>query len=491
MKRSRFRHLKNKWVITGIVILVVIILIVLSRRGSTAPTFEYGTAAVGNVIETVSVTGTISSVDKADLAFEKSGVISRIYVKVGDMVKQGDVLAELDSAGDQAALTSAQATLSDLSRNLTPAELAVEKTSLDNANKDAQNSAHDGLVKAENALFNYTDAFFTNPQASNPSLFLHTDTYNTQLRLSQERLNVSGVFDSWSADIANTSFDSSTLLTRIQGYLKTVKSFMTDLSLIVNALSVNNSSMSQASINTDVAAMNNGLSALNSAIDEVTSAQTELATAQSNYNLKLAGNSSQSIAAQAAKVAQSKALLDEDTIVSPIDGVVTKADPNVGEFAAAGASGFAVQNSDFKIEAYVPEADIAKVAVNDESSSTLDAYGSDIDFPAHVISVDPAETVLEGVPTYKVTLMFDHPDVRIRSGMTANLDILTHESAGVLEIPYRAIVDTDGAKSVRVVSADGKTYSSVPVTVGLKGSDGTIEITSGLSAGEKVVTYVK
>jgi len=111
--------------------------------------------------------------------------------------------------------------------------------------------------------------------------------------------------------------------------------------------------------------------------------------------------------------------------------------------------------------------------------------------PAHVIAVDPAETVLEGVPTYKVTLVFDAPDTRIRSGMTANLDILTHERSGVLEIPFRAIVDDAGNKTVRVVSADGKSYTSVPVTVGLKGSTGTIEVLSGLSAGDKVVTYVK
>ena len=66
-----------------------------------------------------------------------------------------------------------------------------------------------------------------------------------------------------------------------------------------------------------------------------------------------------------------------------------------------------------------------------------------------------------------------------------------HEEANVLTIPYRAIIDNSGAKSVRLVSTDGKSYTTVPVTAGLKGSDGTIEIISGLSAGQKVVTYVQ
>ncbi len=99
--------------------------------------------------------------------------------------------------------------------------------------------------------------------------------------------------------------------------------------------------------------------------------------------------------------------------------------------------------------------------------------------------------MLEGVPTYKVTLMFVQNDSRIRSGMTANLEILTHEMDNVLEIPYRAVIDNDGSTTVRLVNQDGKTYTTVPVTVGLKGSDGTIAVLSGLSAGDKVVTYVQ
>jgi len=196
------------------------------------------------------------------------------------------------------------------------------------------------------------------------------------------------------------------------------------------------------------------------------------------------------VAAQAAKVAQAQAVIAEDTLTSPIDGIVTQEDPNVGEYMAPGQGGFAVQNSGFKVEAYVAEADIAKVAVGDLASSTLDAYGAYVNFPEQVTAIDPAETVLEGVPTYKVTLQFVSPDSRIKSGMTSNLEILTHEVDNVLEVPYRALLITSTSTSARVVSANGQTYSSVPVTTGLKGTDGNIEITSGLKEGDKVVTYV-
>ena len=487
MKKSHWRHLKNKWVIIGLVIVVIIAGYYFTHRGS-APTFQSTSAAIGDVIEQVSVTGTVSPVDKAALAFEKSGVISRIYVKVGDTVKAGDPIATLDSANDAAALTSAQATLADLSRSLTPQELAVQQTALANAQKDSLNAAHDGYVKAQGAIFNYTDTFFTNPQSANPVINVRTQSANIQLSIDNERVSITDVLNQWSAEL--TMSDPVKLIGDAHSRLMKIKAFMNDLATNINDLNPGNSGMAQQQIDTVVATMNNGLSALNAAIDSVSAAQTELSTAQSNYDLKLSGNSSQSIAAQAEKVAQAQAQLAEDTISSPIDGIVTKADPNVGEFAAAGQSGFAVQNSGFKVEAFVPEADIAKVAVSDMASSTLDAYGSYVDFPAKVTMIDPAETVLEGVPTYKVTLQFVSPDARIRSGMTANLEILTHQASGVLEIPYRAIAITATSTTVRLVSKDGKSYAAVPIVTGLKGSDGTIEVVSGLTAGDKVVTYV-
>ena len=473
--------IKRKHIVfIAVIVIAALAILFFSTRGSSV-NFQSASATVGNVIERVSVTGAVSPVGKANLAFEKSGVISRIYVAVGDPVMAGDPIVSLDSASDQAALSSAEATLADMTASGVTSSAAK---SLSNAQKDAVNASHDGFTKAQSSLFNYTDSFFTNPQSQNPTINVRTDTTDTANAINFERLSVSDTLSKWSAELATSTPDqSSQLISDSRNYLSTIKKFMSDLSTIVSSLTPNNSGLSQTQVTTDDATMNTGLSTLNAAVDSVTAAQSELS---------LAGNSSDSIAAEAARVNAAQAVLNEDTIVSPIDGVVTQADPNVGEFIAAGQSGFAVQsNGDFKIDAFVPEADIAKVAVGNLASTTLDAYGSDIDFPAKVTAIDPAETVLEGVPTYKVTLEFVQSDPRIRSGMTANLEILTHERDNVLTIPYRAIIDQDGAKSVRVVNADGKTYKTVPVTTGLKGSDGTIEIVSGLSAGQKIVTYIQ
>lgn len=492
MKRSSlFKHLKNKWIIAAIVLIVVIALIAWARAGGSAPTFQYATAQTADVVERVSVTGAVSPLTKADLAFKKGGVISSISLGVGDRVSRGQAIASLDDASDRAAVAAAQATLADASRGLTAEELSVQQSSLSTAEKAAVNAAHDGLSQAQTALFNDTDVFFTNAQSSNPSIFIRTGTVQAKNAIESERLGATTELTAWSSELGDASLSPEGLVAKAHAHLSVIKGFMNDLSVLVNQLNTANANLSQQALNAYIASMNAGQSAIDAAVTAVTSAETALASAQSAYDLRLAGNSQEYIAAQAARVDQARADLAADTLVSPIDGIVTRADPHVGEYVAPGSSGFAVQGSGFKIEAYVPEADIAKVAIGDLASSTLDAYGSDTDFPAHVTAIDPAETVLEGVPTYKVTLEFVAPDARIRSGMTANLDIVTHVRPGVLAVPFRAIVDAAGAKSVRIVSADGMTYASVPVTTGLKGSDGLIEIVSGLKVGDKVVTYVK
>ena len=491
-KRSFFRFIKNKYTIIGLIIIVIFVAYYLTHR-STALPFESATVTTGNVVEKVSITGTISPLKKADLAFKKGGVISRIPVAVGDHVKKGDLIVSLDDASDVAALASAQATLDDFSRNLSPEELSVQKTSLDNAKQNALNAVHDGYTKAQSALINYVDNFFINPQSVNPTITIHTDSESVKSSINYGRTTATDALNTWSTRMTSVKADTvASFISDADTYLKTIKSFMDNLSQIVGRLNPSNSGIPQSAIDLDTAAMNGGLSTLNSAISEVTTAEASLSLAQSNYDLKLAGNSSQSIAAQKAKVAQAQANVNDDSLLAPIDGVITKVSPNVGEFVAGGQTGFAIQDDGgYKIEAYVPEADVAKVAIGNKANVTLDAYGQYVIFPASVMSIDPAETVLEGVPTYKVTLRFDTPDTRIRSGMTANTDILTHEVDGVLTVPTRAIVDDNGNKSIRIVNGNGSTFVTVPIVAGLKGSDGTSQIISGVNLGEKVVTYVK
>jgi multidrug efflux pump subunit AcrA (membrane-fusion protein) len=529
--RKTLKRIFFRWyVIIALVILVIVGLYYWTHRAK-APSYETAVAATGNIIEKVSVTGQIMPVDKADLAFEKSGVITVLNVKVGQSVKRGDLIAKLDDAGDVAALAAAEAKLDDLSRGLRPEELAADQAkvgsasvALANVKQDAVNAIRTAYIQAQSAVVNYADSLFTNPQSANPNITVRTDSQTRQNSIDSERVAVGDTLGNWKSavDMTIPPDHAADFLDKAQGYATTIKAFLNDLSGIVNGLNPGNSGLTQQVIDAELTAMNSALSGVNQSVTSLTAASSELRNAvaaydqaNNDFNVANAGSSPQAIRAQSATVATFQAELDKDRLLSPIAGVITKADPKVGEFVAAGSSAFTVQSDgQYKIEAYVPEADIAKVALADAADVTLDAYSSDTHFATVVSSIDPAETVLEGVPTYKVTLLFGEPDARIRSGMTANTEISTHEVDNVVTVPTRAIIDapsvsatgatsgtftttsptastTAGSKAVRILNADGKSFTTVPVKVGLKGSDGTTEIISGVSAGQKVVTYVK
>lgn len=502
------RALYNPYILIAIVLVIGIVFFVLYRQDNSEPKIEYARVQLSNVIEKVSVTGKILPARKADLAFEKSGVVKTMPFKIGDTLKKSDLVAQLNSESDQAALDSAKAHLNELLRGLRPEEYASNEavvfsasTSLANARRNTLIAARDGFVKAQGAVLNNTDIFFNNAQSANPTIKVVAPSYPLQIAINEKRSNVNDALMHWKAEVDHIGAGTNplTLMESVDKDLATIKDFMSSLSDIVGYLTPNNSGLSQTAIDTYLAAMNSGLASFTQAISALDSARANLQNAISAYDqatnkflVEIAGASNESIAAERAKVAQYQAELNKNKIISPIDGVLTRSEPELGEFVSAGKVLFTIQSADeYKIEANVAEADIAKLGIGNNAAITLDAYGPSVVFDATVRAVDPAETILEGVPTYKVTLAFEQDDNRIRSGMTANIDIITRQKQGVLTVPTRAVTGNNGTKTVKILRADGKTFDTVHVTTGLKGSDGTFEIISGLNEGDRVITYMK
>ena len=88
---------------------------------------------------------------------------------------------------------------------------------------------------------------------------------------------------------------------------------------------------------------------------------------------------------------------------------------------------------------------------------------------------------------YKVAFLFRENDSRIRSGMTANIDIMTESRSNVLAVPLRAVTTSaDGKRTVSVVGSDGTSVER-QVSLGIRAEGGLVEIISGLSSGESVI----
>ena len=197
---------------------------------------------------------------------------------------------------------------------------------------------------------------------------------------------------------------------------------------------------------------------------------------------------------QSASVSAAKDDLAKTELIALSNGVVSRLDVEVGENVTANQVVVGIISDGFSINVDISEADIAKVSVDDPVDITLDAYGDDVHFAGTVVKIEPAETEISGVVYYKTTILFDDiaEQYAIRSGMTANVDILTDQKDNVLVLPRRAVLTQDGKSIVRIVKDATKgIFEEREVQTGLAGDGGLVEILVGVDDGEEIVTFLK
>ena len=131
------------------------------------------------------------------------------------------------------------------------------------------------------------------------------------------------------------------------------------------------------------------------------------------------------------------------SIVFSIDGVVIKRAIDRGQTVAASLQApelfiIARNLSDMQVEAAIDEADIARVAVDQKVSFTIDAFPGR-GFEGRVGQIRKAAVAAQNVVTYTVVVAFANPDARLLPGMTANVRIVTEVRDNVLKVPNAAL----------------------------------------------------
>lgn len=139
------------------------------------------------------------------------------------------------------------------------------------------------------------------------------------------------------------------------------------------------------------------------------------------------------------------------------------------------------------IKVQASEVDIPQIKPGQMATITLNAFPGKT-YVGKVSQIDTVGTVSSGVVTYNVYVDFVAPPSSIEPGMSATVVIETARKDNVLTVPSGAVQTSGGQATVRVLQ-NGQ-VSSVAVTTGIS-SDTQTEITSGLSAGETVVTGVQ
>lgn len=508
------RITRNQLLIGGIALALLLGWLLFFRGGGG--TMETLVATPGAFLQQVSVSGKVVPAQDADLGFAQSGRVTGVYVKTGDRVGAGTLIAQVEN-GDlranvlqkQAALETQEAKLDSLRQGTRPEELAVtestvasDEIALAQANQALLNAIHNAYTVSDDAVRNTLDLFVNNPRSSNPQLVFQVSNAQFENAVESGRTAVEPMLMAWQADNAQlvADLDMTAVAATAHKNLDTVSALLADANGALNH-AITNPSVSQTNINGWIADVGSARKALDTAASSLTTNQTSRKSAAATLDkdrktltLQRAGATLPDIAAQEAQVKAAQAELEnarsqlEKTIIrAPFGAVVSRMELKVGEIVSASdepkvsvASGGL-----FQIESFVPEVNIAQIKLENRAEVTLDAYGELVVFNASVISIDPAETLRDGVSTYKVALQFAEADARIRSGMTANIRITTAEKNTVISIPQGVVTARDGMTYVRVL--EGERVIEREVSTGQVSSLGTIEVLSGLSEGDVVV----
>jgi multidrug resistance efflux pump len=243
--------------------------------------------------------------------------------------------------------------------------------------------------------------------------------------------------------------------------------------------------------------------------------------AQASYDAFVAPPRSVDIAALRADVAKADALYDAAaldvahmTLTALATGTITMLDVHVGETIVANQSVVTIQSDARLIEVDISETDIAKISIGDAARVTFDAY-DDHTYVAYVRSIDPAATEISGVIYYTIelelhttedpiilpedvaidySLLVNGPiaNIDVRPGMSADVEIITYASRDSFVLPRRALI-TEGKKRLARILTDPDTgaYELKEVQIGKTGNDGLVEILSGVSEGDEVITFIE
>jgi HlyD family secretion protein len=438
--------IKKKYIIWSIILLsVAVIIFAVVKKDKNKITYLTEEVKKGILTQTVSTTGTLTSNNNINLNFEITGRIKEIGVTVGDEVIDGEIIANVDQE--------------ILNREVEKARLAVEKAKADaHSNDDLIREAKQDVKNSKNYLEDTEDLEKQKVSAAEEAHDSAKNYYN----------EVENYYNTIVAASGEASVEAlGTKLTLITAYnqkeaaeenLETVKK-MRELTITSAENALKSAEERLKTIKSDEGAI---------------SRDVMVKTAQANYEIALAS-------------------LEKSNLTAPVSGTITKLNYKKGEIIGTSSLGTPfgeLISKDFILETDIPESDIAKIKLGQEAEITFDALPLDDKFRATVIELEPAATVIQDVVYYKAKLKLNSFDIRLKEGMSADIDILTDQKGNVLYIPERAIQRDGEIKKVKLLEGDEKnqTIRIVHVKTGIEGDEGTIEVIGNLKPGEKVVT---
>ena len=450
------RMRRSLLVLLGVAGLAVIYALLRRGPGEAAAQSEGEVVVVskGVIVTNVVASGSIEPERKVNLAFKASGRLGRVYVKEGEVVQEGQLLAELERAELALQVRQAQAALA-------AAQAQLERATAPPAAEDirAAQAALDAAVAAYERLL------------QGPT--------QEQLTIAQVQLK--------RAEIA---------LQQAQSNYDQVK-WVGGIAALGPSLA-----LQAATLDYEAAKANYELQTRPPEDKDIKALQAQIEQARAQLLRLQRGPTEPERRALEAQVEQAKVALeaaqvqfDNAALRAPFAGVVAQVSAEEGQLVMAGASVLTlIDTSRYHVQLRVDEVDIASLRAGQPATVDIDGFPG-VSLRGHVASVGlvplPEGTGTSllgggGVTQYEVRVELDEAVPGLRAGLTAQVTIETNRLEGVLVVPDRAI-QVDKASGVTFVE---RVVDGVPVPVevvlGLSG-DGVTQVLAGVEEGDRLL----
>ncbi|TAK24084.1 MAG: efflux RND transporter periplasmic adaptor subunit [Chloroflexota bacterium] len=461
-------------------------------------------ATVGRVANILTVSGGVTAIQQTNLVPKASGRLEKILVEVGESVKAGQVLVQLDRGTldstvkqAEANILSAQARVTTVTgpprkEDVTSAEAAVQSAearlrivkrgALPSDMRSAEQS-----VEAAQAAYNRAVADYE--KLSKPSVdelaSAKALVERTKAALQTAQTNYDKV--GWRSDVSSRP-EAAALQIATADYESARASLRIRESPRSEDLAASLQSMMSARAQLEATQTRLDQLRAGATSDDVQIADATLTQARQALGKTTTPFTESDVATARAQLAQAQAQLEiaktnalEATVVAPYDGVIVARPVSEGSLVSAQTTALVLASSSVEIVLNIDEARVGQVRVGQAASLIVPAYPGKA-FPAKVVSIAPAADAR--THTFPVRVRPDPAAADLRPGMFAEVRIVTAEKERAIVVPRDAVTQR-GGKPVLFVVQDGR-VKQLDAGNGF-GDEKTIEIPTGLNEGDQVV----
>jgi RND family efflux transporter MFP subunit len=430
-----------------------------------------------------------------------SAEVVEVYVKNGDAVKKGDIIAKLDSE--------------TLEKNIEKSELAIknQQTSNDHTLADAQRACDNFKYALDNGLNSSLNSVQTQKNNAQKALDTLLDSYNDYVDALKDAVEIGGKPDAYTMVTARDEYEKA--VSEYESAKESVDALLekqaalgefssTDKLSLDSFISYMNSCEAKVTSAKEAykVAVNNYCdsfdASLKSLVDNIDTATTALDTATESYNsVKL--QLDQQLASLEATLQKAKDTLSLESankdlenlkdslknyvISAPCDGIVTSLNVDEGDMVGTGSVAATVSNlGELEISIKIDEYSILNTEIGKQVEIYIDSIGRT--YEGTITWIANNATIAQGVSYFEATVEFN-ADEYVRGGMSVEVKLISSERLGVTSVSVNAInYRADNSAFVYVKDATGALTER---NVSLGTSDGNfVEITAGLEAGDKI-----